>query len=708
MSMLRSTTAALLAFILFAVTLYAQNGPDPAGTWSGAIEIPGTPLNVTVTLERRAGGAIEGRIDIPAQNAKGLPLSKVEQKNASIAFAIGGIPGEPMFRGTVDGDRMSGTFSQGGASFPFTLARASSTTSAGEAQSRAAKLDSIRAFLNGAIERWNVPGIGVAIVHNGEVVLAEGFGLRDREKKTPVTANTLMPIGSTTKSFTAFVLGTLVAEHKLDWDKPVVEYLPEFRLADEAHTQTMRVRDLLTHVSGLPRHDALWYGSTLTRAELFSRLRYLEPNAPVRTKWQYQNLMYMTAGVLAERVSGKSWETLVDERILRPLGMSATTTSIATMRASADHAVGYERREGKLTAVDYRSAEAMGPAGSINSSAAEMARWIQLQIDKGEYKGTSLIERSVLAQIHAPQVVMTSGAPSSGAGGNEHMLFNLYAMGWMEHAYRGRRLIEHGGNIDGFSTVAGFLPKEKLGVVVLANRGATGLPNAAMFTLFDIMLGVRDYDWEASGLASNAALDSIQEENEDDTDDGIRVPNTRPSHALEEYAGEYEHPAYGTIRVREERDRLTAELNGVPGKLEHYHYDVFRLSEGPEVFDGLLVEFRTATTGEIGELVVPLEPAVDPIEFERRPSKELSSPAVLDRYVGEYILASQSVTVRRRDSTLIVTVSGQPDYELVPTAASTFELKGMPGFSVRFTPRNGNADQIVFIQPNGTFAAKRK
>jgi len=703
---LRCAGVFIAAQLLVFCSLAAQPAADLVGRWKGSIGTPGSPLTVVVTF-RRGGDAPRGTIDIPQQGATGLKLTNVAVAGSEVTFVIDGIPGSPTFRGTLDGDRIAGSFAQGGASFPFELTRASETTTSSQTPeaTESEKLDSIRAFLNGAIGRWKVPGIGVAIVSDGRVILADGFGLRDVAAKQPMTAATLMPIGSTTKSFTAFVIGTLVEQGKLDWDAPVIDYLPEFRLADDAATRAMRVRDLLTHVSGLPRHDVAWYGSSLGRNELFERLRTFEASAPVRAKWQYSNLMYMTAGVLAERVSGKSWETLVDERIVTPLGMAGATTSLAQMRASADRALGYEISEGRLEPVEYRSVEAIGPAGSINASAEAMAKWVQLQIDGGKAGGRSLIASGVLEEIHAPQVVIPwSGASPAG----ERELFDLYAMGWMQHAYRGRRLLEHGGNIDGFTAQAGFLPSEQLGVVVLANRGSTGLPGAAMRTIIDILLGERDYDWEAGALKGAEALDSMLEANRELADDGLRVPNTRPSHRLEDYAGEFVHPGYGAITVRRDRDdRLSVSLHGFDAKLEHYHYDIFRVAGAPGPIEGMLVEFRTATTGEIASLHAPLEPAVAPIAFVRRASVALGDTTLLDRYVGAYSVAGTLITIARRGTTLFATVPGQPEYELVPTAEAAFDLKGLAGFRVRFTPRDGRAERAILVQPNGTFAAER-
>lgn len=690
----------LALLVALASSLRAQPALDASGTWRGSIAIPGAALAVVVELTS-AAGAFSGTIDIPAQGATGLPLTNVSASGARVTFTIGGIPGAPTFDGTIDGDRMTGTFSQGGGAFPFTLARTVPATRG--APSDAAIVDSIRAYVRGAIRRFDVPGVAVAVVRDGTVLLAEGFGLRDVEAAAPMTASTLMPIGSTTKAFTAFVIGTLVAEGKLDWDEPVERYLPEFQLADEGATRTLRVRDLLTHVSGLPRHDFVWYGSSLSRAELFARLRHLESTEPIRTTFQYQNLMYMAAGVLAERVSGSTWESLVEERIFRPLAMTSTTTSIDPMRASADHATGYAIENGKATPMPYRSAEAVGPAGSINSNVSEMARWVQLQIAGGEHQRRPLIAPEALAEIHAPQVVVP-GAVSQGGG---RMLFDLYAMGWREHAYRGHRLLQHDGNIDGFSAEVGFLPDERIGVVVLANANGSPLPGAALKTIVDILLDERDFDWEAAPLAALTAIEGMIAQSRAIADEALRVPGTRPSHPTAEYAGEYAHPAYGTVGIVTERDRLRIRLRGVDAPLEHFHYDVFRIADPASMFDGLLVTFGTSTTGEIDAVELPLEMSLDPIEFTRVASPALREPRVLDRYVGTYELSGQAVSVRRIDSALVVTIPGQPAYTLEPTGEAAFGLEGLSGFSIRFIPRGERAVRMIFIQPNGTFAATR-
>jgi CubicO group peptidase (beta-lactamase class C family) len=700
-SSLRLVSVVIFAFSLSIVAAYSQPAPNPAGRWDGAIQLPGQALNISVELVD-AGGRWSGTIDIPAQGAHGLPLEKLAIEPPKVRFAIGGIPGEPTFDGIVAGDSITGAFMQGGASLPFRLGRQSEAERHETEAATAAALDSIRSFLPKALKQWNVPGLAIAIVKGGKVILSEGFGYRDLEGKLPVTPNTLFAIGSSTKAFTAYILGTLVAEDKLDWDEPVITYLPDFKLKDEYATKHITARDLLTHVSGLPRHDMLWYGSSLSRRELFDRLQYLEPTADLRERWQYQNLMFMTAGYLAEQITGKSWETLVRERIFQPLGMGSSNVSIDALKLVAERAIGYNEEKKTLKRMEYRNIDAIGPAGAINSNAVDMSHWVMLQLGRGKYGDTQLLPKEVMATLHAPQVVMPGGTSS------DEILFNLYAMGWMEHAYRGRLLVHHGGNIDGFSAMVSFMPKEDLGVVILTNANGTPLPGVAMFTVYDKLLGYSNVDWNVDALTRAEKGDSLATMMESkENEDVARVPNTRPSHRLPDYAGEYEHPAYGIITIREVRDRLEAAYNGMTAPLEHYHYDVF-VTGGESVMKDTKLQFRTDMKGDIASVVTLLEPSVDPIEFTRRAPAGLSDTTTLRRYVGDYDLAGQTLRVHLVGSKLITSFAGQPDQELLPYKEGEFTLKDAKGFSLRFEPKEGAVARVVIIQPNGTFTAKKK
>ncbi len=700
----RARGLAALALLLSPTFAGAQSVADLAGTWRGEIQIPGSPLGVVVKLSAGSDGAFAGTIDIPQQGATALPLTNMTQNGASVGFTISGIPGNPTFSGTVGdgGSAITGTFTQGGASFPFALKRGATVPAQGSAL-----LDSVRGVINGAMKEWNVPGLSVAVVLDGEVILSEGFGYRDLDNKLPVTPSTLFAIGSSTKAFTSLIIGSLVDEGKLDWDKPVVAYLPDFKLKDPYATAQLRVRDLLTHVSGLPRHDLMWYGSTFTRKELFDHLQYLESSAPLRTTWQYQNLMYMTAGYLAEQVSGRTWEQLVHERIFEPLGMSSSNFSVDSLRMTPDHALPYEERQKKVVMVPYRNIDQIGPAGSINSNAIDMARWVRLHLGDGTFEGKKVVEPSALRMVHAPQVVM------DGSIEGDEKLFNLYAMGWMVHAYRGRVMLEHGGNIDGFTAMVSFMPKEKIGMAILSNLDGSVFPTLVRNTIYDILLGSERKDWSAYGKSMMLGIDSAtasMKEMTGATRDIGRVSGTSPSHPLRDYAGEFESPGYGVMTVEQDGKKLKATFNGISSTLEHFHYDVFTLGGANNPLDGMKLQFATNLRGDIESLAAKLEPSVEPIVFTRRASSALSDTSYLAQFAGSYLLsgAGATATVALEGRGLTLTIPGQPVYRLVPYKELEFTIADLKGFSLKFNRQAGKIDEVAFIQPNGTFLARRK
>jgi len=271
-------------------------------------------------------------------------------------------------------------------------------------------------FVARVMKEWQVPGLALGLIQDGKPVLLQGYGYRDVEKRLPVTPRTLMAIGSNTKSFTVVLMGMLADSAKLEWDKPVRTYLPDFQLYDDFATREMTPRDLVTHRSGLPRHDGLWYGRSFNREELYRRLKYLEPSASFRSRWQYQNLMFLTAGYLVERRTGRSWDDLIRERVFAPLEMTRSNTSVRDLPAADDAALGYVWRdcpaekaagmvgtagaagaaapsstECGLVQVPYRNIDAVAPAGSINSDVEEMLHYIQFHIDSGRYNGRAII-----------------------------------------------------------------------------------------------------------------------------------------------------------------------------------------------------------------------------------------------------------------------------------------------------------------------------
>ena len=470
-------------------------------------------------------------------------------------------------------------------------------------------LNGIEAFVEQVMKEWKVPGIAVAVVKDGKVTYAKGYGNRDVGKGLKVTPDTLFAIGSCSKAFTATALAMLVEEGKLDWDKPLVDYLPDFRLYDSYTTANIRPRDIVTHQSGLPRHDMVWYGSPLSRRELYLRLRYLEPSKPVFSKYQYNNLMFMTAGILVERVSGMPWEEFVRRRILEPLEMKTSNFSVNDSQKTQDFSLPYAEQKGEVKAIPFRNIDAIGPAGSINSSVNEMSQWLLLQLGKGKLNGRQIISEKALAEVHTPQIV---------AGGDlkyDESFYSTYAMGWAVTSYRGHPMISHSGGIDGFTSQVRFLPKDQLGIVVLTNSSSPASGLIAM-NITDRMLGLSEAPWlqRAKDDAARGKEAQAKTKAEDETK---RKKDAPASHKLNEYAGTFEHSAYQAFTISVEGNQLKFDLHGLRGGLSHYHYDVFQGTEGSAGLEGTKVTFLSNKAGEIDRVSIPLEPGVKEIVFMR-------------------------------------------------------------------------------------------
>jgi CubicO group peptidase (beta-lactamase class C family) len=668
-----------------------------AGHWRGEIDVPGNALGVDVDLAL-SDGAWSGDISIPVQQMRDYALADVTVEGDSVSFRIPGVPGDPTFAGTRDGETITGDFTQGGQTIPFTLTRGEDRA----AIARAA-LDGIDPIIEKALEDFGVPGLAVAVVANDQLVFAKGYGSRDVANGLPVTDQTLFAIGSTSKAFTAFIIGMLVDEGTLAWDTPLIEYMPDFRMYDEYATQNLTVRDLLIHSSGLPRHDLAWYGADASRQEIFERLAHLEPTHELREEWQYQNIMFMTAGLLAERVTGQTWEELVRARIFDPLEMSRTNFSVEASKLDPDHALPYNLDEGKAELVPFRNIDAVGPAGSINSSVAEMSQWMRLQLGGGELAGQRLIEEATLRQMHTPQMVV-GGYPSS-----QRVMSLGYGMAWALESHRGHFLVQHGGGIDGFISWVALLPMEDFGVVVYTNAaGLNPVPTAVARTIIDRVLGLDDGGYLENARTAITEAAEAAAALEADANAG-RVADTVPSHDLADFAGKYSHPGYGVFDVTFEDGGLRATYNGMSTSLAHWHYDTFVADEDGAQLDGTKAQFRMDGTGAINEVLVALEPTMSPRVLTRMAEDRLSDPQFVQRFVGDYMIAGrQKITIELRGATLFGTVTGQPTFELVPSTGTSFTLKEAEGITVEFLmAEDGSVPTIRLHQPNGVFDGQR-
>ena len=355
-------------------------------------------------------------------------------------------------------------------------------------------------FVTATMQQWRVPGLAIGVIRDGEVVLTRGFGYRDREARLPVTEHTIMAIGSNSKSFTVTLLAMLADKGRLDWDTPVRDYLPDFRLYDHFATAEMTPRDLVTHQSGLPRHDNVWYGRPRSRVEIFEKLRYLKPNASFRRRYQYQNLMFMAAGHLAERITGTDWHQLIDDRIFTPLAMERSNTSVRNIPGSGDYALPYVLHDGVLSRVPFRNLDHMGPALSINSNVIEMLSYIQTHLDGGVHEGRRIISEESSDLMQQPQFAIPGESHFPELGQVS------YGLGLRVGSYRGRKMVAHGGGIDGFISSMSWLPRERIGVIVLTNRSGdmNPVPTTLAYNIYDRLLGLPEIDWTSRNLELKA------------------------------------------------------------------------------------------------------------------------------------------------------------------------------------------------------------
>ncbi|HZU13745.1 MAG TPA: serine hydrolase [Chloroflexota bacterium] len=550
-------------------------------------------------------------------------------------------------------------------------------------------------FAGKVLRDWKVNGAAVAAIEDGKVILCRGYGLRDAENRKPVTEHTLFPLASVTKAFTAASLATLVDEGKLDWDRPVREYLPDFRLWDDFAGERITPRDLLTHRSGLPRHDLMWYGSPLPREEIIHRLRHLRPTADLRALYQYQNLMYMAAGYLAGKLAGSSWEEVVRSRLLDPIGMVSTHFSVRDIRSTEDHALPYAKIGTKVREIPYyEDQEAIGPAGALVSNVADMARWLQVHLNGGLSGEKRVLSEAQVRELHTPVTAMEPGRWPE-------MPQSTYAMGWVVQPYRGHMMLQHTGGIDGFSTIAALLPDERSGVVVLTNMGGSSANYVIAFNLLDRLLGLDQVPWNQRFLEDNQQFEEAAKRAKKRVA-AKRVRSTRPSHPLEAYAGTYTHPAYGPITISLDGTALKLRYHHLEADLKHYHYDTF-LAENQNLGIVAPAQFLSDVRGTISGLSAPLEPTGDDIVFSHAPDESLQSADYLSRFTGSYDLMGYPVTVTAFDGTLQVKLPGEPEYRLRPLSEGSFAVEGPSSLTIEFDEQG-----VTIARPESVLTASRK
>lgn len=565
------------------------------------------------------------------------------------------------------------------------------------------------------LKDWHAAGFAVAVVEKNKVIYEKGFGLRDVENNKPVTANTLFAIGSCTKAFTASLIGLLQKDGKVDIDKPVETYLPAFKFFNDPMNNTITLRDMMSHRTGLPRHDASWYYFTSgSRDTIMQRIQYLEPTAAVRDKWQYNNFMFTAQGNLTEKFTGKSWEDNIRDKIFQPLRMSTSTFGFKEVTSTMDVSKGYSvKNDSLLKKLDYYNIGAMGPAGSINSSVHEMANWVITWINGGKFNGAEILPESFTTQAITPQAIAGSGLPGKE---KPDIFFSTYGFGWMLSSYKGHYRVEHGGNINGFSASTSFFPTDSIGIVVLSNQDGSSVPGIVRNLIADRLLQQKYFDWNTDLKKSALKAKMAQAELKKSTA-SLRKPNTKPSHVLKDYTGSFSNPGYGNITVYLKNDSLFAGISDNILFLRHYHYDVFEPfsqspTEGIDTTENTSnkIQFIMSPAGDVDRLSVPLEPGLKPIEFTRQVIAKPITATELTKYIGDYDLSGATVKVYvKNEKTLYVLVPGQPEYELVAVDKDRFSIKVAAGYFVQFAvDANNKTTELTFMQPNGNFKATKK
>src|SRR6266849_3867556 len=570
----------------------------------------------------------------------------------------------------------------------------------------AQKLSGYDAFMEKTLKDWNAPGIGVGIVVNDKLVFAKGYGYRDYEKKLPITANTLFPIASNTKLFTAVAAGFLVEEGKLTWDRPIRESIPTIKFYDSSLNNTVTLRDMLAHRTGITRHDSIWYKSDYTTKELFERLKYLEPKEPPRQLFLYNNMMFAGAGYSIELQSGKTWADYVRERILKQLEMNHTVYSIADMLKASDYGVPFtEKRDTtELYKIPYyEDTQGLAAAGAIISNIEDMSHWLIALMNNGQYAGSQVLPPKALQATLEPAISLPNSAGQT--RGWWEVLNSAYGMGRWTASYRGRLIAYHGGDLPGFHSQISFMPNEHIGVIVFVIGNHTApLYNPITYNVYERLLGMDQTPWTDRLL--DIRLRNKKAGTEARSKAGAaRVANTKPSHPLEDYVGEYEHRAYGFLKIGLKDNQLQFDFHKIRLPLTHFHYDRFD-SPDDEENGKWSVNFSTNPQGDIDKATMSLDEAE--ATFTRRPAT--ISAELAQRLAGTYETPSggKFQVVVKPGSGLYVVALGTPDQKLIPYKGLKFRIQEFADVVIEFVEENGQITALKQITPSGEYVSKRK
>ena len=568
------------------------------------------------------------------------------------------------------------------------------------------KLEGFDPYMAKTLKDWNAPGVGVGIVVNDKLVFAKGYGFRDYEKKLPFTPASMSPIASNTKLFTAVAAGMLVQQGKLTWDKPVRESVPSIRFFNDQLNNTVTLRDMLSHRTGITRHDTIWYKSDFARKQLFEKLVYLEPQEPIRETFLYNNLMFAAVGYLIELQSGKTWEQFVKERILDPLQMNSTSYSIAEMLKQPEFGVGFtERRDSfELYKIPYyEDIAGVAPCGAIVSNIENMSHWLIALMNDGKYNGKQVLPGQVLKETLQPAIALPNTALET--RGWSEILNAAYGMGRQTASYRGHLLTLHGGDLPGFHTQVSFMPQDHIGVIVFEiGNHSQPLYNIVSYNVYERLLGMDLTPWSDRQLEIRLKNKKANTEARTKANEG-RVTNTEPSHPLVAYTGTYENAAYGVMSIGTKDNQLQFEFHKMKYPMTRFHYDRFDTPDDEQ--DGKWsVNFRTNPQGDIDQAVMSLDEAE--AVFTRKP--DVIDAKLLAQLAGAYETPSGvkvQVTLAS-DSKLSLNLPGQPVIPLNQLKGLVFRTPQFSDLTYEFVLQDGRVTGLKQKSPEGELTLPKK
>jgi len=575
-----------------------------------------------------------------------------------------------------------------------------------QAEDVTSRLQGFDSYMEKTLKDWNAPGVAVGIVVKDKLVFAKGYGYRDYGKKLPFTPTTLCQIASNTKLFTAVAAGMLVEEGKLTWDKPVRDKVPALEFYNDYLNNNVTLRDMLSHRTGITRHDMIWYKSDLSRKELFERIKFMEPKEPLRTTFLYNNMMFAAAGYLIQLQSGKTWEDFVRERIFQPRGMNASVYSVADLLKQDDHGVPFTEKRDTFELYQipyYEDTAGMAPCGAIISNVQEMSHWLVALMNEGKYEGKQVLPANALKATLEPAMALPNTLAET--RGYWEVLNAAYGMGRDTASYRGHLLTYHGGDLDGFHSQVSFMPRERIGVIVFViGDHCSSLYNIVSWNVYERLLGLDRTPWSERLLAIRLKAKKVGTEARAKAGED-RVPNTQPSHPLADFVGEYEHPAYGVLKIGMKDQQLQFDFHKIQLPLNRFHYDRFDTPDD-EIYGKWSVNFVTNPQGDVATATMSLDEAE--ASFTRRP--QALEPQLLSKLAGTYENPTgvKFQVVLKQDGSLYLLSPGAPEEKLIPYKGLQFHFKEFSDLVLEFVMENEQVKALKQRDPSGEVVFPRR